>query len=85
MRRAREFVADMRLPEQRLPWILVGVLVAMLFYSYWPSLVQLPSFWDNPQYQHGWIVPVFTCLLLFCGENRWGRSRRRRVPRASAC
>jgi len=65
MRRAREFVADMRLPEQRLPWILVGVLVAMLFYSYWPSLVQLPSFWDNPQYQHGWIVPVFTCLLLF--------------------
>ena len=48
MRRARAFLADMRLPEQRLPWILVGVLSALLFYSYWPSLVQLPSFWDNP-------------------------------------
>ncbi len=48
-----------------MPWIVIGVLSALLFYSYWPSLCQLPSFWDNPQYQHGWIVPVFTCLLLF--------------------
>ena len=58
-------MADMRLPDQRLPLVVVGVLTALLFYSYWPSLIQLPSFWDNPQYQHGWIVPVFTCLLLF--------------------
>jgi exosortase len=65
MRRLREFAADMRVPDQRLPWVVIGVLTALLFYSYWPSLVQLPSFWDNPQYQHGWIVPVFTCLLLF--------------------
>jgi exosortase len=65
MRRGRAFVADMRLPDQRLPLVVVGVLTALLFYSYWPSLIQLPSFWDNPQYQHGWIVPVFTCLLLF--------------------
>ena len=65
IRRGRAFVADMRLPDQRLPLVVVGVLTALLFYSYWPSLIQLPSFWDNPQYQHGWIVPVFTCLLLF--------------------
>ena len=65
LRRARAFAADMRVPDQRLPWIVVAVLTAMLFYSYWPSLSQLPSFWDNPQYQHGWIVPVFTVLLLF--------------------
>ncbi len=55
----------MRSPEQRLPWTVIGVLSALLAYSYWPSLAQLPSFWDNPQYQHGWIVPVFTVLLLF--------------------
>lgn len=65
LRRAREFAADMRSPDQRMPWVVIGVLAALLFYSYWPSLAQLPSFWDNPQYQHGWIVPVFTCLLLF--------------------
>ena len=65
IRRGRAFVADMQLPDQRLPLVVVGVLTALLFYSYWPSLIQLPSFWDNPQYQHGWIVPVFTCLLLF--------------------
>ena len=55
----------MQSPEQRLPWTVIGVLAALLAYSYWPSLAQLPSFWDNPQYQHGWIVPVFTVLLLF--------------------
>jgi exosortase len=65
IRRGKLFAADMRSPEQRLPWIVIGVLSALLAYSYWPSLAQLPSFWDNPQYQHGWIVPVFTVLLLF--------------------
>ena len=65
MRRVRAFATDMRSPDQRMPWVVIGVLSALLFYSYWPSLSQLPSFWDNPQYQHGWIVPVFTCLLLF--------------------
>ena len=65
VRRAREFAADMRIPEQRLPWVIIGVLGALLIYSYWVSLAQLPSFWDNPQYQHGWIVPVFTIGLLF--------------------
>jgi exosortase len=65
LRRARAFVADMRSPDQRLPWIVIGTLTALLMYSYWVSLAQLPSFWDNPQYQHGWIVPVFTAMLLF--------------------
>ena len=65
LRRARAFVSDMQSPEQRVPWIVIAMLSALLFYSYWPSLVQLPSFWDNPQYQHGWIVPVFTTLLIF--------------------
>jgi len=65
IRRGREFLADVRSPEQALPWIMIAVLTALLFYSYWMSLAQLPSFWDNPQYQHGWIVPVFTVMLLF--------------------
>lgn len=65
VRRAKAFVADLRDPVQGLPWIVIGALSALLLYSYWVSLAQLPAFWDNPQYQHGWIVPVFTVLLLF--------------------
>ena len=65
VRRAKAFAADLRDPVQGIPWIVVGALSALLFYSYWISLAQLPAFWDNPQYQHGWIVPVFTVVLLF--------------------
>lgn len=65
LRRAKAFAADLRDPVQGIPWIVIGALSALLLYSYWVSLAQLPSFWDNPQYQHGWIVPVFTVLLLF--------------------
>ena len=49
VRRGKLFAADMQSPEQRLPWTVIGVLAALLAYSYWPSLAQLPSFWDNPQ------------------------------------
>lgn len=65
LRRCREFAADMRAGDQRAPWIMIAVLFAMLVYSYWPGLLNARSSWDNPQYQHGWIVPVFTALLLF--------------------
>lgn len=65
VRRAKAFAADVRDPVQGIPWIVIGALSALLLYSYWVSLAQLPSFWDNPQYQHGWIVPVFTVMLLF--------------------
>lgn len=65
LRRGREFAADMRSADQRAPWIAIAVLFAMLVYSYWPGLLNARSSWDNPQYQHGWIVPVFTALLLF--------------------
>jgi exosortase len=65
LRRARSFAADLRDPAQAMPWLMVAGLSALLMYSYWVSLAQLPSFWDNPQYQHGWIVPVFTVVLLF--------------------
>jgi exosortase len=65
VRRARGFASDMQSPDQGLPWLIIAALTVLLMYSYWVSLAQLPSFWDNPQYQHGWIVPVFTLMLLF--------------------
>ena len=65
VRRARQFAADMQIQEQRLPWLLIGLLTPLLMYSYWPGLLNARTSWDNPQYQHGWIVPLFTVLLLF--------------------
>lgn len=64
-RRAAEFAADMRLPEQRLAWLVIGILTTLLIYSYWPGLLNAKSSWNNPQYSHGWIVPLFAAGLLF--------------------
>jgi len=63
-RRVGEFVSDLRNPDEAATWITLAVLTAGLMYSYWPSLTALPSTWANPQYQHGWIVPVLTVGLL---------------------
>lgn len=65
LKRARAFAADLRHPEQRLPWIVIGVLVSLLIYSYLPGLgITVEAWTTNPQYQHGWIVPVASLLLL---------------------
>jgi len=64
IRRLSAFAQDLRSPDEALPWIGIGALSAMLIYSYWPGLMNARSSWDNPQYQHGWIVPAFTLFLL---------------------
>jgi exosortase len=63
-RRLVELIADLRSPDEAVPWTILAVLTGGLIYSYWPSLTNLPSTWANPQYQHGWVVPVLTILLL---------------------
>ena len=63
-RRLAAFSSDLRSPDEAVAWTLIAVLTAGLMYSYWPSLTALPSTWANPQYQHGWIVPALTALLL---------------------
>jgi exosortase len=64
IRRLSAFANDLRSPDEALPWIAIASLSAMLIYSYWPGLMNARSSWDNPQYQHGWIVPVFSLILL---------------------
>ncbi len=64
-RRAAAFAAEMREPEQRLAWLVIGILTILLIYSYWPGLLNAQSSWNNPQYSHGWIVPLFAAGLLF--------------------
>ena len=65
LRRGAEFAHDLRDPGQRFAWLTIGGLSAFLIYSYWPGLLNAQSSWDNPQYSHGWIVPLFAVGLLF--------------------
>ena len=64
-RRLGEFRAEFGRPEGASAWIAIAVLTAMLIYSYWPGLLNAQSSWSNPQYSHGWIVPLFSAALLF--------------------
>jgi len=63
-RRLVDFATDLRKPQERLAWGTVLLLSAFLIYSYWPGLLNARSSWTNPQYQHGWVVPVINLLLL---------------------
>lgn len=62
--------------EERTAWIVYGVLIAALTYGYWNMLEYTSSFWDNPLYSHGWIIP------LFCGYLFW--QRRQQLTQISA-
>lgn len=65
MGRLRQFLNALRRPEEATAWTAIAVLTGFLVYSYWPGLLNARSSWDNPQYSHGWIVPLFTLGLLF--------------------
>ena len=56
--------------EERTTWIAYGALIATLTWGYWNMLEYTSSFWDNPLYSHGWIIP------LFCGYLFWQRRRK---------
>jgi exosortase len=56
---------DLALPEQRWPLVLVAALTTLLMFSYWPGLLSAKAAWNNPQYSHGWIVPLFSVAILF--------------------
>jgi len=55
---------DLRQPGQREPLMLIAVLTSMLIMSYWPGLLSARASWNNPQYSHGWIVPLFSVAIL---------------------
>lgn len=64
-RKWSDFLVDMRDPFQRTTMITVGLFTALLVYSYLPGLTNAYIAWANPQYAHGWIVPLFSAALLF--------------------
>ncbi|NBT12756.1 MAG: exosortase/archaeosortase family protein [Planctomycetia bacterium] len=64
-RRMAEFRVEWSRPEGRNAWLAIAGLTGLLVYSYWPGLLNAQSSWSNPQYSHGWIVPLFSAGLLF--------------------
>ena len=64
-RRWAELIGDCRVPEQRTALLTIAAFTAMLVYSYLPGLTNAYVSWANPQYAHGWIVPLFAAALLF--------------------
>lgn len=65
VRRWRQFRGDLQRPTERHAWLTIGALTVLLLYSYWPGLTNATSAWNNPQYSHGWMVPLFSLGLLF--------------------
>ena len=64
-RRLREWQAALRRPEELVAWLTIVGLTAGLVYSYWPGLMNARSSWNNPQYSHGWLVPLCSLALIF--------------------
>jgi exosortase len=44
--------------------LLAGALV-LLIAAYWNTLTRAALYWDNPKYSHGYLVPMFTAVLLW--------------------
>jgi len=63
--RGRALIEDLGQPAQRQPLIRLAALTALLMFSYWPGLMNAKDAWNNPQYSHGWIVPLFSVAMLF--------------------
>ncbi|MGA0041247.1 MAG: exosortase/archaeosortase family protein [Pirellulales bacterium] len=63
--RAMAFLEDLREPAERSSWILIAAFTGLLVYSYWPGLMNAASSWDDAQYSHGWLVPMFGVAMLF--------------------
>jgi hypothetical protein len=58
--------------KARFPLVAVVVLGGLLLWSYWPSFGEMTSKWRNdPEYTHGFLVPLFALLLLYLRKDRW--------------
>jgi exosortase len=54
--------------DQVVPWATLAALLAVLIYVFWNELDMRGAmqFWvNNPKYSHGWLVPLFTVILLW--------------------
>src|SRR5205085_567757 len=45
--------------------ILLAASLAVVVVAYWNTLTRAALYWDNPKYSHGYLVPMFTAVLLW--------------------
>ncbi len=47
-------------------WLAGAILGALFFWAFWPQLASLVDVWnDEPDYSHGYLVPVIAGLFLW--------------------
>ncbi len=49
----------------------IVAIVAVLGVVYWSSIRVLIRHWDKPDYSHGYLVPVFACVLLWVRREKY--------------
>jgi exosortase len=47
------------------PLLILIAAVELLIWAHWNSLLETASWWDNPKYSHGYLVPLFAGVLLY--------------------
>lgn len=58
-------------PHHRPLVLSLAVAAGVIGWAYWPTFVEITSRWvDDPQYSHGFLVPVFSAYLLWRGRGR---------------
>ncbi len=60
-------------------WAIGGVVAifAVLCFVYWPSMRMLTRKWEEPDYSHGYLVPVFAGVLLWVRREMYPREQLR--------
>ena len=60
--------------DQVVPWAILIALLGALTYTFLNELDSRGAmkFWENPKYSHGWLVPVFTLILLWMRYEPFG-------------
>ena len=46
-------------------WAVFAVMAALMTWGYMNSMEKVADAWKNPQYSHGYLIPVFAGVLLF--------------------
>src|SRR5947209_2831221 len=53
-------------PEAVRVVVVASLLLGVIVWSYWPTLAEMAERWrTDPQYSHGFLVPLFSAYLLW--------------------
>ena len=47
------------------PMLVLAAAIEVLLWVHWNSLVEIASWWDEPKYSHGYLVPLCAGMLLY--------------------